>query len=191
MEYEAFWTLGKSPKQNPPTGRALWLLRVISFGYSPSSPPQLHRIIVQENRQIFSYQEYTLFLTLLCNTHSYIAKRFHMDSRELLANFITELNRGTLTLCVLSQLTTPQYGYSLLQILSEKDIALEANTLYPMLRRLETQGVLESSWNTSENRPRKFYQLTEEGKTIFTALTNKWKEQQSHIEALLGEESHA
>jgi DNA-binding PadR family transcriptional regulator len=102
-----------------------------------------------------------------------------MDSRELLANFITELNRGTLTLCVLSQLTTPQYGYSLLQILSEKDIALEANTLYPMLRRLETQGVLESSWNTSE------------GKTIYTALTNKWKEQQSHIEALLGEESHA
>ncbi len=116
-----------------------------------------------------------------------------MDSSELLINFVTELNRGTLTLCVLSQLTTPQYGYSLLQILSEKHIELEANTLYPpMLRRLETQGVLESSWNTSENRPRKFYQLTEEGKAIYTALTNKWKEQQSHIDALLGgEESHA
>ncbi|MBZ4673770.1 MAG: transcriptional regulator PadR family protein [Spirochaeta sp.] len=114
-----------------------------------------------------------------------------MNSRELLINFVTELNRGTLTLCVLSQLTTPQYGYSLLQILSEKHIELEANTLYPMLRRLETQGVLESRWNTSENRPRKFYQLTEEGKSIFLALANQWREQKSHIEALLGEESHA
>ena len=114
-----------------------------------------------------------------------------MDSRELLANFVTELNRGTLTLCVLSQLTTPQYGYSLLQILAEKHIEFEAKTLYPMLRRLETQGVLESSWNTSENRPRKFYQLTGEGKNIFTALVNQWRAQQSHIEALLGEERHA
>ncbi|MGD9926943.1 MAG: PadR family transcriptional regulator [Sphaerochaeta sp.] len=114
-----------------------------------------------------------------------------MDRRELLANFATEINRGTLTLCVLSQLTKAQYGYSLLQILSEKHIELEANTLYPMLRRLETQGVLESSWNTSENRPRKFYQLTEEGKSIYLSLANQWREQQSHIEALLGEESHA
>jgi DNA-binding PadR family transcriptional regulator len=60
-----------------------------------------------------------------------------------------------------------------------------------MLRRLETQGVLESRWNTSENRPRKFYQLTEEGKSIFLALANQWREQKSYIEALLGEESHA
>ncbi|MDD4763449.1 MAG: helix-turn-helix transcriptional regulator, partial [Sphaerochaetaceae bacterium] len=86
-----------------------------------------------------------------------------MNEQEILSNFITELNRGTLTLCVLSQLTTPRYGYSLLQDLADRNISLEANTLYPMLRRLENQGVLESSWDTTENRPRKFYQLSKKG----------------------------
>ncbi|MGH0051778.1 MAG: PadR family transcriptional regulator [Sphaerochaetaceae bacterium] len=114
-----------------------------------------------------------------------------MDEREILSNFITETNRGTLTLCVLSQLTTPQYGYSLLQTLSEKHIILEANTLYPMLRRLENQGVLESSWDTSETRPRKFYHLSKEGKTIYTALKTQWTKQLKYIETLLEEDHHA
>ena len=101
---------------------------------------------------------------------------------------ITELKRGTFTLCVLSQLEEKQYGYSLLQVLCDKHIAIEANTLYPLLRRLETQGLLESSWDTTEARPRKFYSLSSKGRTILGELSTAWREQNKHINALLGEE---
>ena len=114
-----------------------------------------------------------------------------MKENEILSNFITELNRGSLILCVLSQLTKPRYGYSLLQHLADRHIALEANTLYPMLRRLESQGVLKSSWDTTESRPRKFYQLSEKGKTIYASLKKNWETQQEYISALLQEEYNA
>ncbi|NCC65529.1 MAG: PadR family transcriptional regulator [Spirochaetia bacterium] len=113
-----------------------------------------------------------------------------MEEDQILHNFITELNRGTMTLCVLASLHTAQYGYSLLQNLAEKGIELEANTLYPMLRRLESQGVLQSSWDTSESRPRKFYTLSEKGKTIFTLLKEQWGIQQERITSLLREENY-
>jgi DNA-binding PadR family transcriptional regulator len=111
-----------------------------------------------------------------------------MYDDQILSNFITELNRGTLTLCVLSQLRTPQYGYALLQTLAEQQIVLEANTLYPMLRRLESQGVLKSSWDTTESRPRKFYQLSEDGVMVYERLKRHWLEQHTHIQTLLKEE---
>ena len=114
-----------------------------------------------------------------------------MEEDQILNNFVTELNRGTLSLCVLSSLTNAQYGYSLLQYLAEKGIQLEANTLYPMLRRLETQGVLESSWDTSESRPRKFYRLSEKGKTIYSLLKAQWNQQQERITSMLQEEENA
>ncbi|MEA5029006.1 MAG: PadR family transcriptional regulator [Sphaerochaeta associata] len=114
-----------------------------------------------------------------------------MKEDPILTNLITELKRGTLTLCVLSQLTEPQYGYSLLQVLCDKQIAIEANTLYPLLRRLESQGLLQSSWDTSEARPRKFYALSDKGRTILGELVSAWKEQTNHMHSLLGEESHA
>jgi PadR family transcriptional regulator PadR len=114
-----------------------------------------------------------------------------MKEDPILTNLITELKRGTLTLCVLSQLTEPQYGYSLLQVLCDKQIAIEANTLYPLLRRLESQGLLESSWDTTEARPRKFYSLSDKGRTILGELVSAWKEQTNHMHSLLEEESHA
>lgn len=114
-----------------------------------------------------------------------------MKEEPILTNLITELKRGTLTLCVLSQLEEKQYGYSLLQVLCDKHIAIEANTLYPLLRRLETQGLLESSWDTTEARPRKFYSLSNKGRTILGELATAWREQNTHINALLGEESYA
>ena len=110
---------------------------------------------------------------------------------EILSNFISELNRGTLALCVLSQLTEPQYGYSLLQNLAEKQISLEANTLYPMLRRLESQGLLTSSWDTTESRPRKYYQLSKAGGELYTALKESWRQQQERILTLIQEEIDA
>ena len=66
------------------------------------------------------------------------------------------------------------YGYSLVNVLSENGITVEANTLYPLLRRLESQGLLESSWETTGAKPRKYYQTTEMGKNVSTALKKHW-----------------
>lgn len=93
---------------------------------------------------------------------------------DFLNSFIVELKRGTLTLAVLSQLDVPQYGYSLLEILVEKHVEIESSTLYPLLRRLEKQGVLTSEWDTTESRPRKYYRLSEYGKKIYTSLKEEW-----------------
>jgi DNA-binding PadR family transcriptional regulator len=74
----------------------------------------------------------------------------------------------------LTVLRTPGYGYSLLETLSAAGFEVEANTLYPLLRRLETQGLLTSAWNTDEARPRKFYRTTEYGDAIAAALRTEW-----------------
>ena len=78
----------------------------------------------------------------------------------LLQSLMTELRRGTLTLAVISQLQKPQYGYSLVQRLEQSGIVMDQSTLYPLLRRLEKQGLVSSDWNTTETRPRKYYTLT-------------------------------
>lgn len=113
-----------------------------------------------------------------------------MEPDQILNNLETELRRGSLTLCVLSQLEQAQYGYSLLQLLAEKGIVIEANTLYPLLRRLEAQGLLESTWDTTETRPRKFYQLNENGKSLLSALKQTWIEQANLMNRLFMEEQH-
>ncbi len=99
-----------------------------------------------------------------------------MGKREELVNgMIMELRRGAVVIGVLSQLTEPQYGYSLVQVLEEKGFSVEPGTLYPLLRRLEKQGLLESSWDTNESRPRKYYHLSPEGLIIYEALCNEWR----------------
>ena len=108
------------------------------------------------------------------------------EANELYVIFETELKRGTLTLSILTQLHTPQYGYSLLQILTEKGVEIEAGTLYPMLRRLEKQGVLVCDWDTSEKRPRKYYVLSENGKTLYAHLLECWKKMNEQISMLIG-----
>lgn len=107
---------------------------------------------------------------------------------ELLSAFEVELKRGTLTLAVLSQLRTPKYGYSLLQDLVDKNVDIEAGTLYPLLRRLEKQGMLTSDWDTAESRPRKYYTLSETGTQIFEKLSDNWRSMTSQIDRLLGGE---
>jgi PadR family transcriptional regulator, regulatory protein PadR len=111
-----------------------------------------------------------------------------MIDQNLLSSIITELRRGTLILAVLSQMNKPQYGYSLLQCLEEKGIQIEANTLYPLMRRLESQGLLENSWDTTAARPRKYYVLSEAGKEIFEALKYEWLKTCDGINTLLKEE---
>ncbi|SFE80803.1 DNA-binding transcriptional regulator, PadR family [Paenibacillus catalpae] len=109
---------------------------------------------------------------------------------ELLAALEVELKRGTLTLAVLSQLQTPKYGYSLLQDLVDKHVDIEAGTLYPLLRRLEKQGILTSDWDTAESRPRKYYTLSATGNEIFKKLSDNWRSMTRQIEQLLGGEDN-
>lgn len=88
---------------------------------------------------------------------------------SLIDSFTIELRRGTLTLAVLSQLQTPQYGYSLVQRLEQAGVSIEQNTLYPLLRRLEKQELVTSSWDTTESRPRKYYVISNYGNEILSS----------------------
>src|SRR3954471_10420035 len=91
-----------------------------------------------------------------------------------LASHLQELRRGTVAVASLTVLRTPGYGYSLLETLSGAGFEVEANTLYPLLRRLEAQGLLTSEGNTDDARPRKFYRTTERGDALADVLTLEW-----------------
>ena len=100
-------------------------------------------------------------------------------------NLITELRRGSLTMAVLSCLNKPHYGYALLQTLQKAGVAIDANTLYPLLRRLESQGLLTSDWDTTESRPRKYYTVNESGREALALLKSEWENMQrsmTHID---------
>lgn len=86
---------------------------------------------------------------------------------------LQELRRGTIVLASLMLLRTPGYGYGLLEQLASAGFPTDANTLYPLLRRLEKQGCLKSEWNTAEARPRKFYRTSEVGLRLATILTQE------------------
>jgi DNA-binding PadR family transcriptional regulator len=109
---------------------------------------------------------------------------------ELVSYLLVELRRGTLVLSVLSQLNKPEYGYSLVQKLEEKNAVIEAGTLYPLLRRLEKQELLISEWDTTESRPRKFYVLSDKGKQVYYRLKNEWKILSKQLEDLLMEDDN-
>ncbi|MFI6292194.1 PadR family transcriptional regulator [Nonomuraea sp. NPDC050790] len=91
-----------------------------------------------------------------------------------LATHLQELRRGTVVLACLLALERPNYGYALLDELAGSGIEVEANTLYPLLRRLERQGLLVSEWNTEESRPRRFYRTSREGTALATDLGRDW-----------------
>ena len=115
-------------------------------------------------------------LTMLCGlpwcvTHTIVS---HMTTDATLSTHLQELRRGTVVVASLTVLQTPGYGYSLLETLSAAGFEVEANTLYPLLRRLESQGLLTSEWNTDETRPRKFYRTTTQGDAIASALREEW-----------------
>lgn len=93
---------------------------------------------------------------------------------ELIQQHRQELRRGTVVLASLLSLREPGYGYGLLESLGEAGIAVDGNTLYPLLRRLEKQGLLTSEWNTDETRPRKFYRTSAEGLRVAEALMTDW-----------------
>ncbi len=94
---------------------------------------------------------------------------------DTLAGHVQELRRGTVVVACLSLLRAPQYGYSLLETLNRAGVEVDTNTLYPLLRRLEKQGLLTSEWNTDESRPRKFYRISDDGEELVRALRIEWR----------------
>ncbi len=103
----------------------------------------------------------------------------------ILENLFGELKRGTLVISVLLNTKKPIYGYSLVQTLQDNGIKIDKNTLYPLLRRLEKQELLISSWDTSENRARKYYKISDLGKTVLDKLIEEWKDLNSNISKML------
>ncbi len=97
-----------------------------------------------------------------------------MTNTEPVENVVLELRRGVIVLAALSQLSVEQYGYSLLKKLSEQGLEVDQGTLYPLLRRLEAQGLLESVWKLEEARPRRYYVISAEGKKILPKLKKEW-----------------
>lgn len=97
-----------------------------------------------------------------------------MTYDDILSGTQQELRRGTVVLACLLMLRDPGYGYALLEDLRDLGFAVDANTLYPLLRRLEGQGMLVSEWNTQEARPRKFYRISPDGERLAGELLADW-----------------
>jgi PadR family transcriptional regulator, regulatory protein PadR len=98
-----------------------------------------------------------------------------MENDELVQNMLLELRRGVLSVAVLSQLGKEEYGYSLLKALSDKGLVIDQSTLYPLLRRLESQGLLQSDWRiVDEARPRRYYVISTQGRAVLKKLKEEW-----------------
>lgn len=97
-----------------------------------------------------------------------------MTKKELLENTILEMRRGMLVLAVLSQLDEAQYGYSLIKQLSDGGLEIDQGTLYPLLRRLESQGLLTSAWKIEAEHPRRYYVLSDEGRSLLPRIKEEW-----------------
>ncbi|MBW8380927.1 MAG: PadR family transcriptional regulator [Youngiibacter sp.] len=109
-----------------------------------------------------------------------------MEKRdETYEGLVSEFRRGFLVLGVLSQLEKPQYGYSLNTTLDDIGLKIDSGTLYPLLRRLEKQGLLESMWDTDTGKPRKYYRLTDYGNGILSDLKKEWRSMAKLMERLI------
>jgi len=104
---------------------------------------------------------------------------------NLFDNLRLELRRGSLVLAVLAQLRTEQYGYTLRKALADHGMAVDEGTLYPLLRRLESQGLLVSEWREEDKRNKRFYVLSADGKAILKQLLAEWKTIDSSLNGIV------
>ena len=98
-----------------------------------------------------------------------------MDTQAQYDNVMLELRRGVIVLAVLSQLEHEQYGYSLMKSLIEQGLNVDQGTLYPLLRRLESQGLLKSQWKVEADRPRRYYSISDQGQFLLPRLKLEWE----------------
>ena len=104
---------------------------------------------------------------------------------ELIDRLRLELRRGSLTIAVLAQLRAEHYGYTLRKALADLGLAIDEGTLYPLLRRLETQGLLTSEWREEDKREKRFYRLSAEGRTILKQLLDEWRSLNSALDNIV------
>lgn len=100
-------------------------------------------------------------------------------------SLVQELRRGMIILAVLSQLHEEQYGYSLMKRLEEQGMQIDQGTLYPLLRRLEDQNLLQSDWRVDTSRPRRYYILSEVGQQVLEEMTTEWSKIKNTVDKLL------
>ncbi len=124
---------------------------------------------------------YTVYRTV-CGIH-YMTPG--TSNHELFENLRLELRRGSLVLAVLAALRSEHYGYTLRKSLGEQGMAIDEGTLYPLLRRLENQGLLVSEWREEEKRNKRFYRLSAEGKTILKQLLAEWQSINTSLNGML------
>jgi len=108
-----------------------------------------------------------------------------MGDTEAFSKLELELRRGVVVLATLSQLRAPRYGYELRQALGEKGMPIEEGTLYPLLRRLETQGLLKSEWKIEDGPPRRYYSLNADGRKLLKKLVESWQGMNDAMDRLL------
>lgn len=104
---------------------------------------------------------------------------------DLFENLRLELRRGCLILAVLAQLRAEHYGYALRKALADKGMEIDENTLYPLLRRLESQGLLVSEWREEDKRNKRFYRVSEEGEALLERLLDEWRRQNASLDRIL------
>jgi PadR family transcriptional regulator PadR len=117
--------------------------------------------------------------------------RYMTNQEDLTASvdkLTQELRRGALVLATLSQLKEARYGYALIDQLGRRGLMIDQGTLYPLLRRLEEQGLLQSEWRLEGSRPRRYYVISPTGEDILQALAKEWEELARVMADLLGEE---
>lgn len=126
-------------------------------------------------------------LHTLCVTHYVTSRsvRVSQDEALLFESLRLELRRGSLILAVLASLRTEQYGYSLRVALGEAGVEMEESTLYPLLRRLESQGLLDSEWREEERRKKRFYHLSPRGEVMLARLAAEWRGLSASLEKML------
>ena len=107
------------------------------------------------------------------------------NDTDIFESLRQELRRGSLILAVLGQLKTEHYGYTLRKALSDAGVEIDEGALYPMLRRLESQGLLTSEWREEERRNKRFYTLSTEGRTVLDRLVAEWARLNASVDAIL------
>ena len=107
------------------------------------------------------------------------------DNHERFENLRLELRRGCLSLAVLSQLKTERYGYTLRKALNDQGMEIDEGTLYPLLRRLESHGLLTSEWREEEKRNKRFYRLSPDGKQVLKQLAAEWQSINKSLNGIL------
>jgi PadR family transcriptional regulator, regulatory protein PadR len=106
---------------------------------------------------------------------------------EVFENLRLELRRGCLTLAVLTQLRTERYGYTLRKALADDGLEIDEGTLYPLLRRLESQGLLVSQWREEDKRNKRFYRLSPQGEQVLSQLLAEWQQMNESLTKILQE----